>query len=88
MSQSSPSARRSKKCMYVVLHREANRRRFSSTMLTRSVAVRIASRVGSKRSMSEGPKMHRARDSWATLENARPKDPHPHVSPFEMDEES
>mmetsp|Transcript_830 Transcript_830/g.994 ORF Transcript_830/g.994 Transcript_830/m.994 type:complete len:93 (-) Transcript_830:2677-2955(-) len=43
----------------------------------RSLAI-TSSRVCSKRQMSDGPKLHKAKDVWAQLEGTRPKDPHPH----------
>jgi hypothetical protein len=44
--------------------------------------MRIASRIGVKRTMSDaaGPKMHSAKSAWKTIHATRPVDPHPHVS--------
>ena len=47
-----------------------------------NTTARAVSRVGAKRAMSEsaGPKMHKAKDAWKTINATRPVDPHPHVS--------
>lgn len=43
-------------------------------------AVSAVSRVGSRRAMSDAPKLHTAKNSWKTINSTRPVDPHPHVS--------
>ena len=47
-----------------------------------NTAARSATRIGSRRAMSEstGPKLHKAKDAWKTINATRPVDPHPHVS--------
>ncbi len=49
-------------------------------------AVRTASRVGSRRTMSEsaGPRMHKAKDAWKEIQATRPPEGHPHVSTNEL----
>lgn len=42
--------------------------------------VSAVSRVGSRRAMSDAPKLHTAKNSWKTINSTRPVDPHPHVS--------
>ena len=44
--------------------------------------VRVATRVGSRRAMSDsaGPKMHKAKDAWKEIKSTRPPEGHPHVS--------
>ena len=51
------------------------------TMLS-NTAARTVSRMGARRTMSDsaGPKMHKAKDAWKTINATRPVDPHPHVS--------
>mmetsp|Transcript_26703 Transcript_26703/g.37635 ORF Transcript_26703/g.37635 Transcript_26703/m.37635 type:complete len:89 (-) Transcript_26703:299-565(-) len=46
-------------------------------MLPRTTLVRTITSNGAKRSMSDGPKMHKA-SAWQKLEATRPVDPHPH----------
>lgn len=45
-----------------------------------NTAARTASRMGAKRVMSTGPRLHKAKDAWQSIEATRPVDPHPHVS--------
>ncbi|GFH46685.1 hypothetical protein CTEN210_03159 [Chaetoceros tenuissimus] len=40
--------------------------------------VSAVSRVGSRRAMSDAPKLHTAKNSWKTINATRPVDPHPH----------
>ena len=44
--------------------------------------IRTASRVVSKRTMSDaaGPRMHKAKTAWKEIQATRPPEGHPHVS--------
>eukprot|EP00548_Thalassiothrix_antarctica_P007754 CAMPEP_0194132302 /NCGR_PEP_ID=MMETSP0152-20130528/2806_1 /TAXON_ID=1049557 /ORGANISM="Thalassiothrix antarctica, Strain L6-D1" /LENGTH=88 /DNA_ID=CAMNT_0038827309 /DNA_START=33 /DNA_END=296 /DNA_ORIENTATION=- len=47
-------------------------------MISRRALTVVTSRACAKRSMSDAPKMHKAKDVWASIEATRPKDDHPH----------
>ena len=53
-----------------------------STMIANNAVRTAATRIGTKRAMSDaaGPKMHKAKDAWKQIHATRPVDPHPHVS--------
>jgi len=54
--------------------------RLYEKMIAHRALAAATSRAYAKRSMSDAPKMHKAKDVWRQIEATRPKDDHPHVS--------
>lgn len=55
-----------------------------SYIIMNTAAFRVISRIGSRRQMSDAPRMHKAKDAWKDMVATRPVDPHPHVSIFSV----
>merc|ERR1711862_636816 len=52
--------------------------RLYEKMIAHRALAAATSRAYAKRSMSDAPKMHKAKDVWRQIEATRPKDDHPH----------